>query len=33
MLTFTIPAFLLILVAAFLAGIIFGVWLLLTKVK
>lgn len=33
MLTFTIPAFALLMVAAFLGGMVFGIWLLLNKIK
>lgn len=33
MITFTIPAFALILVVAFIAGIAFGIWLILNKIK
>ncbi len=31
--TFTIPAFTLLMFAAFLAGMVFGIWLLLNKIK
>jgi ABC-type nitrate/sulfonate/bicarbonate transport system permease component len=33
MITFTIPAFALAFVIALLAGVVFGVWLLLNKIK
>lgn len=33
MITFTIPAFALILFVAFLFGMVFGVWLILNKIK
>lgn len=33
MISFTIPAFMLILFATFLAGVMIGVWIILTKIK
>lgn len=33
MLTFTIPALALILFAVFIAGMAFGIWLILNKIK
>ena len=33
MITFTIPAFSILLITAFLGGIMLGVWLILNKIK